>query len=410
MKLESERLGPFLLVKIMSVFSDVLTWTKSSPLYPKNLWSPMFPETEPQLPGGADWSYNPPPAPTPEPAPAPSPTPTYSTAPAPTSTPTPTVDSYVPTYQTTSAPSVPSAEDVERERQERLARLIAEYQPYFDELDRRMGETELTRTRGTELISGEETLRKEQIGVSEAKVGRAIEAGRESVSEQSQQTLRELAESGRGWLKAATSRYAGSSAYFAVAEGMGKELSKQRGQILRQRDSAFMEFSRRSIDLSEMISLEQSKLQQWKSSELAGIQQKFQDDQANIRGQKAEGQIQLAQESFDWATQRLASLDKIISDYTMGLQLYQQQREVDLRNALVLSEQKFDQEIAMLQEQSKYDISKPTGTRTTKAPTTKNFGTAANPRWYKWNASTNSWDPLWGDNDNPAEPKPLYEG
>lgn len=265
------------------------------------------------------------------------------------------------TYQAPSAPSLPSPEEIERQRQEMLKQLSAEYQPLFSELDRQLAETITAKTRGEEIVGGEFEVRKEAVGVSEAKTEREIAGAETKTMETAKQTLRELTEKGGDWLKSVSQLYAGSSGAIAAATGMGKKLTQQRGQILRQRNDAIADFSRKRIDLVEFVNLQYSQIDQWKYAELADIQKEFEAEQTRIKSLKAEAQVNLSQQSFNWASERLANLDKAVSDYEYKLALYQETRAIDLQNALILSEQGFYQDLEKIRVGAQYKVTEPTG-------------------------------------------------
>jgi len=217
--------------------------------------------------------------------------------------------------------------------------ITAQYQPVFAELDRRLG-----------LIPGEETGLKKTVedlystmsGQAEA-YGTApkgsIELARGKAETGAKETLRDLAEAGQGALGAVQKIYGASSVSPVIQGQMTRELSKQRADILGQRDEAFAELNLKITEVDSMIASEKSKIDMWKTTELQKIGEEIRSrtDQINAQKvgastEKAANLTALEMQIFQNAQQRLLNLDNQISEYTMSLDLYKEKTQTDLAN------------------------------------------------------------------------------
>lgn len=222
----------------------------------------------------------------------------------------------------TSQPSGPSAEQLEAQRREREARNAIEsgYAGYFSQLDEMMNGLTPQRQSQESIVNNSYNQSISDLGAVNEDNMRTIDSQRRKTEENQVKTLSDLADNIRNQYMAGNvylgARGAGdSSAANMYSYALNKIGSKQRGDIMGQTASTMNDIADREARLKGIYTQEVSRLDTEKNNQIAGIAQWFAEQQNNLRGMKAQGQLSKGQDlatlSQNLLNQALSKLNEV---------------------------------------------------------------------------------------------------
>lgn len=216
----------------------------------------------------------------------------------------------------------PSAEQQEAQRREQEARNAIEngYSGYFSALDEMMGGLNPQRQAQEQIVTNSFNQSRSDLDAVDQDNQRTIDGQRRKTEENQVKTLTDLADNMRNQFMAGNvylgARGAGdSSAANMYSYALNKMGSKQRGDVMGQTASTMNDIADREAKLKGIYTQEVSRLDTEKNNLIAGVAQWFAEQQNNLRGMKAQGQLSKGQDlatlSQNLLSQALSKLNEV---------------------------------------------------------------------------------------------------
>lgn len=219
------------------------------------------------------------------------------------------------------------------------ADIKASYDPIFQALDKRLGLLPEQRAAMEKDVAALAEYQESEAELARTRESEAL--GREETGEKSRaaQTLRELAEDVGNLLRAASNVWGGSSAVPAVARGIGKMATQQRGKVLQARDTALRNIQSKLTDVDRTFNQQIDKIALWKSNKMTDIYNKFVEIQQDIENRKATASSEMAanlanlsMQIFTQAQQAMYNLDAMVNQYKLNMETWREQRAGELED------------------------------------------------------------------------------
>ena len=229
-------------------------------------------------------------------------------------------------------------EAIKTEKEAAMRSGIAQkYQGLYADFDRKLGLLPEQKAGYDADVERMVNLIKAEAGVAETKATGAYSEAESKALSQSGKSLRELAESGRGILGAIANIYGGSAVTPYITSAVTKQITKQRGEIFRQRDEFLQGIESQKANLVKEIGLENTKIETWKQSQLKSIADWLRTKTDELDTQKSgASQAEIADlqdfesQLFADAQTRLLNLDSMVWEGKQALNLYQVQTATEL--------------------------------------------------------------------------------
>ncbi len=173
---------------------------------------------------------------------------------------------------------------------------------------------------------------KAEAGSSKETAQTKITGAETSETQKTEKTLRELAENARMLMDRMSALYGGGSPAEAVMTGIGKQVSKLRGEALTARDAVLSELNQKSLDVDRTFDEQIGNIGRWKDQKLLEIGEKVQGWLNEIATQKANVRASMKESALAAARNELANLQSMKTQYEYTMDTWREQRKAELED------------------------------------------------------------------------------